>query len=256
MNLLQKQRSIFSNLKRYKNYLWNQPPLPKKRFIIFGRGRSGSTLLVSLLNAHSQIYCDGEILHDWVSFPHLHINVCASVCPRPIYGFKLLSYQIRDIQPIINPTQFLSHLHREGYLIIYLSRQNLLAHALSNINARKQKFHHQLNQVEIQKQKINVDFQELVFWIEHSEKIERYEHQIINDLPHLPLIYEDNLLTPELQQKTANQVFNLLDIPTESVTTNFVKLMSSDLSNSIENYEELSAKIKQTRYARFLEDND
>ncbi|CAD5921689.1 sulfotransferase [Planktothrix agardhii] len=53
MNLNLKQ-SIFSKLKHYGTYLWNQPSLPEKRFVIFGRGRSGSTLLVSLLNTHSQ----------------------------------------------------------------------------------------------------------------------------------------------------------------------------------------------------------
>ncbi|CAD5921673.1 hypothetical protein NO976_00733 [Planktothrix agardhii] len=32
--------------------------------------------------------------------------------------------------------------------------------------------------------------------------------------------------------------------------------MSTDLSNSIENYAELTAKIQQTRYAKFLEDDN
>ncbi|WP_231506153.1 sulfotransferase [Planktothrix serta] len=247
------KKNIFSNFKTYGKYLWNRPLLPEKRFVIFGRGRSGSTLLVSLLNTHSQIYCDGEILHDWVSFPRLQINVCASRCQRPVYGFKLLSYQMRDIQPIINSTQFLTNLYQHGYQIIYLRRRNLLTHAFSNINARQQKFHHQSSQGTIQNHKIYVDYQTLINWIEHSEQLEQYEHKIIQNLPCLSLIYEDHLLTPESQQKTADQIFNWLDLPPESVTTNFVKLMPSDLSKRIVNYEELVTKLQQTRYARFLE---
>lgn len=253
MNLLTPKRA-FSNLKSYGKYIFTRPSLPEKRFVIFGRGRSGSTLLVSLLNTHSQIHCDGEILHDWVSFPRLQIDVCASRCQRPVYGFKLLSYQIRDIQPIINSAQFLSDLHQNGYKIIYLRRRNLLTHAFSNINARKQKFHHQLSEGEIKNNKIYVNYQELIHWIEHSYQLEQYEHKMIQGLPYLSLVYEDDLLTPESQQKTANLIFNLLDIPAELVTTNFVKLMPFDLSNRIENYAELVTKLQQTPYRKFLEE--
>ena len=35
--------------------------LPETRFVVFGLGRSGSTLLCDLLDGHSAIQCDGEL---------------------------------------------------------------------------------------------------------------------------------------------------------------------------------------------------
>lgn len=130
----------------YALYFRQQPRLPSQRFAIFGRGRSGSTVLTSLLNAHRHISCEGEILHDRVFFPRLHIDWCASRCQSEVYGFKLLSYQLRDVQPIGNPARFLRSLYDGGYQFIYLTRRNLLFHALSNLNARQNKFHHRLQE--------------------------------------------------------------------------------------------------------------
>ena len=57
-------------IKRYLNKLERSIRLlprpathPEKKFIIFAQGRSGSTLLVSLMNCHKEIFCDGEILN-------------------------------------------------------------------------------------------------------------------------------------------------------------------------------------------------
>ena len=95
----------------YGQYFLRQPDLPKKKFIIFGWGRSGSILLVSLLDSHNKIHCDGEILHNPVLSPHLQIKLCASRCHKPIYGFKLLTYQIKQVQQIKKPCKFVRQLH-------------------------------------------------------------------------------------------------------------------------------------------------
>jgi hypothetical protein len=111
------------------------------RFIIYGLGRCGSTLLGNLLNSVSQIHCDREILHDPVRSPRLHIEKCASRCELPVYGFKLLQYQIREVQSIKQPEKFLLNLHEVGFKFIYLSRRNLLRHGFSNVYARQKQFH-------------------------------------------------------------------------------------------------------------------
>ena len=166
-------------IKDYGTYLWKKPSLPSKKFVIFGRGRSGSTLLVNLLDKHNKIYCDNEILHDRVLFPRLYIDLCASRHQSYAYGFKLLSYQIRDIQSIYNQEKFLFNLHKSGYKFIYLTRSNLLYHALSNINARMKKFHHRLNEGELSNQPIKVEIKQVFEWIKHSEKLDKYEHDLL-----------------------------------------------------------------------------
>ena len=45
--------------------------IPGTKFYIFGTGRCGSTLLVGLLNCHSQISCDPELLSAHSRVPNL-----------------------------------------------------------------------------------------------------------------------------------------------------------------------------------------
>jgi len=98
----------------------------------------------------------------------------------------------------------------------------------------------------MKKNNIHVDFEELLEWISDSEKGNEYEQCLIKDLPHLTLIYENDLLNSSSHQNTADKVFNFLNIPSEKVTTNLVKLMPLNPIDRVENYEELVKFINNT----------
>ncbi|MCL2925597.1 MAG: hypothetical protein MGF17_13520 [Trichodesmium sp. MAG_R04] len=224
--------------------------------MIFGRGRSGSTLLVNLLNNQNQVHCDYEILHDRLLFPRSHIDLCALRYQSMVYGFKLLSYQVRDVQPIPDPEKFLFSLNESGYKFIYLTRINLVDHALSNINAKlKQKFHHRSYEGELEYKPIKVEIEEVFQRIQYSEELGKYEKKLLKKIPHISISYEENLLHRECHQKTVNKVLELFNLPSKPVRTNLVKLMPLDLSKMVENYEELIQAIKKSKYAHFIKDN-
>ncbi|MGK7920779.1 MAG: hypothetical protein AB4080_12315 [Trichodesmium sp.] len=237
-------KSTLKEIRDYGKYLWQKPSLPSNKFVIFGRGDSGSTLLVNLLESHNKIRCDGEILHDRLLFPRLYIDLCASRYQSDAYGFKLLSYQIRDIQSIYNQEKFLLNLYNSGYKFIYLTRSNLLHHALSNINARMKKFHHRLNEGKLSNNLIKVEIEQVLQMIKNSEKLGKYEQDLLRKIPHISLTYEDDLLHQEFHQKTVDKITELLDLPSLPVKTNLVKLMPLELSKMVENYEELIQAIK------------
>lgn len=253
IKIVNQQKRLIKELSNYGRYFQKRSQLPEKKFVIFGRGRSGSTLLVDLLDSHPQIHCDNEILHHRVLFPRLYIDSCASRYQSQVYGFKLLSYQIKDVQPISQPKNFLLELCQSGYKIIYLKRKNLLDHALSNINARqKQKFHYHVSQDKTQKKSIHVEVKELLKWITGSEKLNNYEHQLLQNVPHLSLTYESNLQYSLSHQTTANQIFQLLDLPLVSVKTNLIKIMPLTVNEMIINYEEILESLQGTQYEQFL----
>lgn len=240
----------------YGLYLWQKPLLPSNKFVIFGRGRSGSTLLVNLLNSQDKVHCDYEILHDRLLFPRSYIDLCALRCKSRVYGFKLLSYQVRDVQPISDPEKFLFSLYENGYKFIYLTRSNLVAHALSNINASlKQKFHHRSCEGELEYKPILVEIEEVFQRIQYSEELGEYEKKLLKKIPHISITYEENLLDRECHQKTVDKVLELFNLPSNPVKTNLVKLMPLELSKMVENYEELIQAIKKSKYAHFIKDN-
>ena len=192
--VIEKFKFGFRLLREYSPLLLPSDSLPPKRFVIFGKGRSGSTLLVSLINSLDQVHCDNEILHDRVPFPRLYIDACASRSQSLVYGFKLLSYQIKSVQPIKKPHKFFYNLDQSGYKIIYLKRHNLLRHALSNIYARQKQFHYRVGQIKkdttIKDATIQVSIEDVLQWIANSERLSEYESNLLQDIPHLSISYE------------------------------------------------------------------
>ncbi len=241
--------------KEYGNFLLKSPSLPTKRFVIFGNGRSGSTLLVNLLNSSEKVYCDGEILNRTsVVLPNLFIKVQASYCHKPVYGFKLLDYQLKKLQNIRQPDQFLVNLHHEGWKFIYLTRRNKLNYALSILNAlNRQSFHHRNHDGNLTRQKLKVDIDEVFHWIKQGEEHTQFYDDVLQRIPHLRLTYEDHLRDSSCHQNTANQVFDFLELARCDVDSNLVKLMPSDPLKMVDNSEDLVKALELTTYAHFLE---
>lgn len=60
---MKKLKSIYSRVLKLKknvknNFLGNRD---YKKFVIISRSRTGSTLLMAMLNKHSQVICEGEL---------------------------------------------------------------------------------------------------------------------------------------------------------------------------------------------------
>lgn len=232
--------------------------LSPKRFILFGRGRSGTTTLVSLLNSHPQIVCEGEILALPVFFPRQHVLARCANSGAAVYGCKILSYQVSQVQPIKERQQFISDLSRLGFQIIYLKRRNLLQHALSNMRARQFGFHSKTSELAPgagsagAPAAITVDPDELLRWMQGSAHLERFESEALQDVPHLPLVYEDHLADASSHEATAASAFDFLGLDHVPVSTEYRKLSPASLRDSVANYDELVQALHGTPFAPYL----
>ncbi len=225
----------------------------EKKFVIFGRGRSGTTALVSLMNSVPKVHCDGEILHQFVDDPILRIEEKCHQSKESTYGFKVLSYQIRNVQPIDDGSLFLKSLQEHGFSIIYLKRENLLFHALSNIRARAYAFHAKSSESsEFSSKKIYINIEELMHWLEGSQGLEEYELKILEDIPHLSLSYEKHIANAEVHQETLASICNFLEIPYHQGKTEFKKISPRTLKDSIENFEEVVEYLNGTPYKKYI----
>ena len=226
---------------------------PDIKFVIFGQARTGSTLLANLLNSNANIYCDYEILQERILFLYQFINARASLCKKQCYGFKLLSYQLLDVQKLSVPENFLSRIYNDGFKILYLHRRNILRQQISNIYAHKTGIFHKRSFDNITApQKLRIDPEELIMWIQGSENFNRFEQSALNSLDYLPLSYEDDLLDPAAQQITLDRISEYLGIPSSVAKTDFRKVTPSKYSDFIENYPELMDYIKNSKYKIYL----
>jgi LPS sulfotransferase NodH len=238
-------------------YLLQRPSLPTNRFVIFGDGRAGSTLLVNLLNSSGLVHCDGEIFNTStpVFFPRLYIRARASRCQASAYGFKLLNYQLQDRQKVKDVAGFLTDLHKSGYKLIYLTRRNKLYHALSQISAvERNKFHHRVDDDKFVYQPLRVKVNDLITKMIESEELTYYYTNLIRSIPYHSLVYEDHLEDSAQHQETADQVFSFLGLPSRPVKTNLMKLMPLELADMVENHQEIREAVKVLpKYSHFLE---
>lgn len=247
-------RRYQSHLGQVARYQLGNGALSPIRFVIFGRGRSGSTALVSLLDSHPEVTCDGEILNQRVLFPHQHVLACCAGAQARVYGCKILSYQIADVQPFRDRDGFVRTLHEDGFKIIYLKRDNLIYHALSNIRARTFGFHGRKGEGgTAAHRKLEVDVGQLMQWIKSSEQLDAYEAKLLAGVPHLPLTYERALADAADHPTTLRAVCAFLGIDYLPGETAYRKVSPALLRDSVSNYDELVAALTDTPYARFLD---
>ena len=250
-----KVRQQYRHLQACAAYL-TRADRPSPRFVVFGRGRSGTTLLVSLLDGLPSLRCEGEILHDYVPFPHVHVLGRSLRYGGRGYGCKLLSYQVRDVQTALDtPRTFLRTFHHDdGFQVLYLRRTNLLRHALSNIRARRDTFHRTADEGSPSRPPLHVDPEHVVEWMRSSEALAAYEQKLLEDVSYLSLTYEDNLRDPDAHQSTVDTVCEYLGVEPARVATSHQKLAPRSLRAGVANYDELARHLRDTPYEQYLND--
>lgn len=253
-SLLQKLKRRFIEFQYYFQAIFSQSNTPKQKFVIYGQGRTGSELLCKLLDLNPKIRCDTEILFHHLLFSKLFIKGKLAACDRDTYGFKVKIYQLQDIQNQ-EPEQFLQQLLDDGWKIIYLKRENLLRHGLSLITARqRKKFHVPAGNNKVIKQKVNVDCDLLLAQMKDREEYLQVDEKILSNLPHLTIVYENDLLKEENHQATVDRICEYLGIDSVAVKAPFARLTPDNLSELIENYQEVIDVLNKTKYAHFLAD--
>ncbi len=255
-------RSVNNAIKKskYGNLIRRNVAYPENRFVIYTRGRTGSTLLTELINCHPDIFCDVEIFNylyckSRVMFPNKYIKSCsrrASLLNKPVYGFKVKIAQLRFEHKYKNYDSILKQLSEDGWKFIYLKRTNFLRHKLSNLLAAEtQVFHLKKNDAaKFEKIKVNCDV--LLEGIRYSEEVERTESDNLKNIPHITVEYEKDLLRDENHQKISDKIFSYLGLESCSVSTDYKRLTGDNLEDVIANYDEVVRFFKNTEYEKYL----
>ena len=255
MEIKRSLKKVKRRLHAYSMGVLRAHQLPSTKFIIFGQGRTGSNLIQSLVNVHPDVRCDGEILLpamigklNWLK---LYINGCALKHHKPAYGFLLKLTHLPQGQGIDN-VEFLRYLTDQGWKIIYTQRRNFVKQIISAIIAINRHQWHDSSDNPLKNKKFHIDLDELFKGIQRKETQTATELDILQHLPHLTVVYEDELLEPQWHQQTTDKIFDYLGIPSVSVQASLKKTTPKDLSQIVENYDEIVEAIGKTSHAHFL----
>jgi LPS sulfotransferase NodH len=235
--------------------------IPATKFLIFAVGRSGSTLLVDLMNSHPDVFTFGEILSHHavtnVRNPRRFVEGLTTMSRKPACGFKVKVYQIEHIQKK-DPKTVLRDFHEHGWRIIHLRRENYLRHAISGIRAERTGQYHDVRGARAKTQsprrggRIRVEMDELMTQFRWLEDCEEKEKRALASLPHIKIEYEKDLCGEDAQKAALGRVFEFLDLRAFEAQTAFRKVTSKSLADNVENAEEIERELAKTEYERFL----
>lgn len=227
---------------------------PGRRFVIFAQGRSGSTLLTELLNSHPQVYCADEILTWKRAAPVRYARACSIGHRADVYGFKVKLYQLTVAQQIERPATFLRQMRDDGWQVLHLQRRNVLRQALSAIVAERRDVYH-LAVGATGPKPVHIDPEELLRRADQRAQFSADEHVALEGVDHLSLVYEDDLLTPELQQQTAERAFTWLGLDAVPATVRLRRIVEGSWSSVVANADEVAASVAHSRYADLLSED-
>jgi LPS sulfotransferase NodH len=226
----------------------------RRRFLIFAQGRAGGTLLGTLLDDHPQVACEGEVLYRPVALPRVWCHAGRARHRGVVYGCRVKIYQLTAFQRVRDPGRWLRSMHRVGWQIVYLRRDNLLRQVLSGAVLSETGVFHRTVDDPTHPPRVRVDLETTLELLDVRASMLADEAAALRGLPHLELHYERDLLTAEAQGATMPRVFEFLGLDEHPVVSPLRRTGASRLVDQIENHDELAAALAGTPHAAFLDD--
>lgn len=227
-----------------------QPSRVQRRFVVFGQSRSGSTFLRTLLDAHPDVTCEDEHYRGFTPFPYAFHRIVSRRSRTPVWGFKLFVHHLERDQNI-DPRVFMKHLHEEGYTILYLRRENLVRHALSQFLRRASGVTYQTRRAA--PTRVTVDTQRFLDHLDERDYYWKRADAAVRDLPHQRISYERDLQPAEARLALMRSVFDRLGVAPVRVESELEQINTKRLRETVENYAELEAALRDTPFRAWLE---
>jgi LPS sulfotransferase NodH len=244
------------------------------RFVILGMQRTGTILLMGLLDSHPEVACTGELFQhkaDLVqhSVPRYRLYVTGSLKGRilylaarklsiqsyldnvftildaPVVGFKLMLDQANRFPAVLD------YLKVHDFKVIHIVRENLLKTYISRLRARQTGVY--LSTKSAKKVLLHVPVDSLIEELAALENEQERLQSMVSrlSLDSVSVRYES--IAGRLRGSELRRLLLFLgaypDIHLEPRST---KITPDDLGEAIANYEEVVATLIDTGYQRFL----
>jgi LPS sulfotransferase NodH len=230
------------------------------RFCIMTNARTGSSLLVDLLDSIPHVHCQDEVFQTWRDLPFLYVRGRAGVAAfrgARAYGFKISSMGLAERFLSSSPKGFVTPLLRrlveDGWTFIFVKRRNLLRQAVSLLRAEARKRYHFTSDDALPEDRFVADIPAMFSVMRNFERHDELLHRLGVPVS-LTVWYEDDLESTDRQQATIDAICDELAVPRHPCATRLAKTGRSRLVDIVSNYDDLADVVSRTRYAHFLDD--
>ena len=225
-----------------------------RRFVIVCGWRTGSELLVDLLDSLRDVRCQGELLQQPRRWPVAYLNGRAALggLGHRAWGCKVINHHVHKLPARSRPAreQVLAVMVAQGWTVIHLRRRDVLAQALSCLHAERHQHHYRSP---ARFEPFEADPVEVITAIHSLESYAAWLDERLAPLPHTTITYEDDLRTPDLQRATLARLAALLGVDDTGATTDLRTIAPSRPRDRITNVDQVVRALEQTRYASLVE---
>ncbi len=236
-----------------------------ERFVLVVNGRSGSTLLADLLRSHPAVDCKDELLNEsywpgqrrwllgltrWRPLPYLARQAARSTAP--VYGFKLKTGgQVRNLAATLNG------LRQRGWRLIALQRRDALQQTFSwSVAQASGRWQSHRNAAPYPQQTITLEVDRFMRDLRTCLADRRELGRLMAPLPHLSLIYEDDLQSSACWPATGARICAFLGIEPAPLTSCIVRTWERPYTELVANYQEILAAVDASPWANLMRRTD
>jgi hypothetical protein len=212
-------------------------------------GRSGSTLLQTMLDSHPDIRCFGELFIPNGPFEQSGEPSAAAFLDdefthqtQPVVGFKF------PWSSLIPHPEVVEVLRRQRFRMILLTRRNKLDQYLSLQLAIQNNVWHSYDGI-YEQERLHIDLDHCMENLEYFRFGETMLREIMRGAPGVEVEYE-----PIVHQQGLDPVFTLLGVGPHELTPGVARLRQGTQRDIVENYDELKERLRGTPWEGDLED--
>ena len=238
------------------------------KFIIISTQRSGSSLLVTTLASHPEVQCLREIFLEENLYPNSYstywtssvrnrlmhflcrdksvdsylVKISAEARGAAAFGFKFMYSQDKLLPQVMEWAE------REDVKVIHLIRANVLKNRTSRLVSRFRNLAHSTDRVEVCR--ISMETKRLKEKLDAmSKQIDQYRSRL-SHLQYIEVTYEDLVTNQAYELKRLLEFLEMKVVP--GLSSDLVKVNPDNVSEVIENYDEVVRALTGTKYEQFL----
>ena len=251
MSVARLKNRVKSTVQNITNQVFGD--LHYQKFVIISRSRTGSTLLMSLLNSHENIECTGEIFKELKGKPSN--QVWFNHFGKRLKRIKWLGFRLFYYHPINGDREVWELLKSDSSIpVLHLTRQNMLRTLVSQrIGMKTNKWTKQKDeemQAEPSDKRISLTVEECESFFDETKAYENETRKAFSSHQIIEVSYE-NLVAN--RDSCMNSVYKGLGTSISLATTNRKKQNPEPLPDLVKNYNELKAHFTSTKWAPFFE---
>lgn len=256
-------RELYNYVREVRTYLRalaSSSSDPGTRVLIFAQGRTGTTLLESLLCSTGLFRVNDEpLMGKRALMPSLYLRGLARDPARQGPGGNFIChvkvYHLNDAykRRPVDPATFLRSLVRDGWRVIHVRREDPIRQILSLYVAKERGNYHKRDERD-ENTSVTIDREDFEKRIPLWSRRTAEEQAALSGIDYHEVIYERDLLDPTVHERTVDGVLSYVGLERDRpVATSLRKINNRPISEIIENYSEFAGWVRDLGFGASLD---